>query len=468
MKNKRVVSIGAFFALLFAFVACSFESSDSGVVSWLSDHGMPGSYKVQTLSINDVKVASAEAFLDTFPTAADSRTILGKVSNISHDVVFDLAFNMDSNFVQKLNSSDTAGAFLALFWLKAFYENENFPKDSLPYEEDLDVKLSWKLDFGDNKKFLDSIAKIADSSWYESLQSWDDASSVDTTFKMSLAAGDTSIRFDMPSALVEDIKKASAYAHLQMRVSAPSASRGYRFYGDGSNYPPIFALFADSSTFISPTPFRMANIVNSQEECSDCPVLHGGVFDSLVVELDPEPIMKALAEFYGDEFPYTEGDSNDVRQNVILAQLTMARDDSKGANELGLPIQVVVGSFVDSASTVVRRMESYRLNKEVILEKGHQNLIFHDGDSLTVQLTLAARDFINKASDGRSMKFMMRMGYPFLQEKDTTYTNYLTEDGDSSYVFLNHFDYARYDFSKALESPMTLKLWLATKRGDEE
>ena len=103
----------------------------------------------------------------------------------------------------------------------------------------------------------------------------------------------------------------------------------------------------------------------------------------------------------------------------------MARDDSKGSNEFGYPIQVVVGSYVDSADGQIRRMENYRLNDDLILEEGHQNLIFHKGDSLSLQLTYGMRDFLNKASDGRSMKFIMRLGYPFLQEKDTTYSDYV-------------------------------------------
>ena len=161
----------------------------------------------------------------------------------------------------------------------------------------------------------------------------------------------------------------------------------------------------------------------------------------------------------------------------------MARDDSKGSNEFGYPIQVVVGSYVDSADGQIRRMENYRLNDDLILEEGHQNLIFHKGDSLSLQLTYGMRDFLNKASDGRSMKFIMRLGYPFLQEKDTTYSDYVktwkdtikTAKGDSIVsrkdtvsLFFSYLDYARYDFTESFEKPMTLKLWLASKRGDEE
>jgi hypothetical protein len=78
------------------------------------------------------------------------------------------------------------------------------------------------------------------------------------------------------------------------------------------------------------------------------------------------------------------------------------------------------------------------------------------------------RDFVNKAGDGRSMKFIMRLGYPFLQEKDTTYSDYRTVEGDTVRLYFSYFDYARYDFSTSMENPMSLKLWLASKRGDEE
>lgn len=472
-KNRNGFIVGpAFLAIILLLVAflttsCIFESDDNGLESWLSTQGMPSSYKMQTLSIENIKPVSAEAFLDTFPKSADARAVLGHRSNLTHDLVMDFAFSPKSSFIKTFKDSDTSGSFLVLFWQRDFYKMKQFPKDSLPLKDELTVNVSWILETSKNSNFIDSLMDVEDSTWYESLTKWEPDASADTTLKIKMAKGDTSIRMEMPSALVEAFKKIKGSAHLQLRLSAPEAAREYRFNGDATSYPPILAIFADSTTYISPNPFRMANIVKNEEDCSDCPILHGGVFDSLVIELPPEPILDALSEFYGDEFPFTKGDGNDVRQTVILAELKMLRDDSKGCNELGQPIQVVVGSYVDSADTQVRRMENYRLNNEVILENGHQNLVFHDGDSLTVQLTAGLRDFVNRASDGRNMKFIMRMGYPFLQERDTAYTNYRTDAGDTSFVFLNYFDYARYDFSTSMENPMTLKLWLASKRGDE-
>ena len=148
--------------------------------------------------------------------------------------------------------------------------------------------------------------------------------------------------------------------------------------------------------------------------------------------------------------------------------MTFSRDDeSQGFSELGRPIQVVVGSFMDSATTTFRKMEEYKLNKKLITKEGHPNMVFHEGDSLTLQVTYGMREFINKASDGRTFKMMMRLGYPVLQEKDDAYKNYITSKGDTSYVFLSQFDYARYDFTESMKKPATLKLWLASKRGND-
>ena len=483
-----------------ALTSCLFDSDDNGLESWLSDRGLPNSYQVQTLTIDNIKPTSVEVNFDMRPKSADANAVLGHVSNLTHDLVFDLAYS-DTSFMKKMSKSDTAGAFLVLSWLKPFYNAKQYPSDSLPFDDELEVTVSWKLETNSKdsyKSYLNKITKIADSTWYKDLTKWKSDGSADTVVNLKRVKNDTTsgIRLDLPSALVKELKKVKGSAHLQLRLSAPNAPRLYRFYGDGSSsYSPSLVLYSDSTTYMNPTPqpFRMANIVINEEECPECAILHGGgVFDSLVVELPSEPILEALSEFYGDEFPFTKGDSNDVRQTVIHAQVTMARDDSKGYNELGLPIQIVAGSYVDSADMRYldtadlryRRMERYRLDTAVILSDGHQNLVFHDGDSLTLQLSYGFRDFLNKASDGRSLKFSMRIGWPFLQEKMIVYkdtivskkTKVVSANGDTTYKtkndtlykYFSYFDYARYDFSTAMENPMTVKLWLASKREDEK
>ena len=170
MKNKKIVLLGLVAFMAFALTACIFESDEDGLSNWLSDQGMPSSYKVQTLNIPDLSIASAEVFLDTFPTSADYQAVLGHTASLSHDLVLDIAFMPDSGFMKSLSESDTAGAYLSLFWLRPLYTSENYPSDSLPVEEDLKLNLSWKLDMGSGKKFLDSISKVADTTWYRSLE----------------------------------------------------------------------------------------------------------------------------------------------------------------------------------------------------------------------------------------------------------------------------------------------------------
>lgn len=467
MKNRKNWILGGLLAGLAVFLtSCLFESDDSGMNSWLSDHGMPSSYKVQVLSIEGLSPVSSEVFLDTTARSAGSYAVLGKQANLVHDIVFDFAF-VDKEFFSDLKKSDSAASFVALYPMLKFYKNKYFPKDSLPLKDKLDLSVSWILHKGADEDFVDSIGQIKDSVWYDDLNRWEPDAVADTTYSISIGVKDSILRLDMPGLFVEKLKKVGPACRLQLRMSAPKASRIYRFYGANTEFAPIWRIRTLSDKeYKSMYPFRMAGLVSS-EESEESLALHGGVFDSLVVEYPSGDIMKALSEFYGDEFPYVVGDSNDVRQSVVFAQMTFARDDAQGSRELNKPIQVVVGSYVDSADTQVRRMENYRLNKDVILKDGHQNLVFHDGDSLTLQVTMGMRNFINKASDGRTFKMMMRMGYPFLQEKDTAYTNYRTEKGDTSFTFLPYFDYARYDFATSMNKPATLKLWLATKRGDE-
>ena len=453
--------------LAFALSACIFDSDETVMAGWVSDQGIPSGYKVQTLSIGELTPVSSEVFLDSAPKLANDRAVLGNAANISHDLVFDIAF-YDSVFFADLKKSDSAFAYLALYILKPFYTAKAFPDDSLPLKEKLDLKISWKMDKGPSESFVDSIGEISDSLWLARLAKWKPDSSADTTVSVSISAKDSLVKIALPSGFLSAMKKLSRACHLQLRLSAPEASRAYRFYGPESNYYPKFWVTIPKEKSVSSfDPFRLAHIVSSKETCTDCAVLHGGIYDSLVLEYDGAPIMKALSDFYGDEFPYTEGDGDDVRQTVVLAQMTFARDDSQGSGELGLPIQVVVGSYVDSVGESIRKMEAYRLNKSLINSKGHPNMIFYDGDSLTLQVTYGLRDFINRARDGRTFKMMMRLGYPVLQPKDSSYSDHLVSSKDTSYVFFSHFDHARYDFNSAMKKPSTLKLWLANKRGDE-
>ncbi len=489
MKKKNFWFLSFFAAITLVLSACIFESDDDGLETWLSDRGMPSNYLVQTLEIKDLKPASAKVFMDTMADMARANAVFGHVSNLTHDLVFDFVFDepKDTTFLPLFKSSDSAKVVLVLYWQKDFYKSMWFPKNDLPYSEKLDISVSWKFENSSRSKFVDSILDVTDSAWREELAEWNPAKSADTVFKMKVKAGDTAISMPLPSALVDDLKKIKKGNHLQLRISAPGATHEYRFWGSDMDDAPYLALSANAKETVTMNPMRIAHLVKNEEDCADCLVLHGGVLDSLVVEVPPEPVLEALSEFYGDEFPY---DGKDVRQTVIHAQITMFRDDSKGSNELGWPIQVISSSYLDSAEMIYTadedlrycHLEGYHLDSLGILKSGHPNLVFRKGDSLTLQLTYGLRDFINNASDGRNIKFMVRLGKPFLQEWDPDYENYIASDADTLFnsrgnpvyvakgdTVTKYFsiDYARYDFTSAMENPLTLKLWLASKRGDE-
>ena len=477
MKKKNIALMSFLAVWAIALTACLFESDDSALSSWLGDQGLPDSYKVQTLTIDGLTPVSAKAYQGNTVYSAYDRSVFGAQAGLTHDLVFDIAFK-DSAFLDSFSTADSAAAFIAFYVLKPFYLSDEFPTDSLPYEETLDLKVEWILDKGKGKNFVDSIGEISLSSWMEDLKEWKAGNSADTTIEISIDSKSALkklkdaplLRIDLPSALVEEMKSLESSCRLQLRLSAPEAKRIYRFYGtsDISYWPLLRMRTVSDSTFKDFTPFRISNVVTYNDTCDDCLLLHGGVLDSIVVEYPSDKILEALSDFYGDAFPFDEGDGNDVRQAVVLAQLNYARDDSEGFSELGLPVQVVVGSYLDSLGEEIRRMESYKPNRKEIVETGHRNMVFFEGDSLSLQVTYGMRDLINQAKDGRNFKMMVRLGWPVLQAKDSAYVDYITSDGDSSYVFFSHFDYARYDFSTTFSQPASLKLWLATKRGGEE
>jgi hypothetical protein len=484
------------FPLLAMFLtSCLFDADDDGLSSWLSDQGMPSSYKVQTVSINDLKPVSAEVFVDTLPKNARTRGVLGTVSGMTHDVVVD--FGVDSAFLARLKSAKSAKAFLKLQLVDSYYLSEFLPSGILPIEEEVKFDVSWIISEKLNKNGFNGIASIKDSVWFHDLESWEPQKSDETSLSVSMDKKDTVLNgkkqtilvdsilnIEMPESLVNDLGKNPGNRRLQLRLSAPEASHVYRFYGPSSTVPPRFRLELDNENgdYVDYKAVHAATISSNREECSDCLVLHSGIYDSLVVEFPSKPIMKALSDFYGDEFPYS-GEGDDVRQAVVMAQVTFYKDDSKGAQELEYPILVAAGSYQDSAGVSVRRMENYKMDKQRILESGHPNMVFHEGDSISLQVTAGMRDFINRAQDGRTFKMMMRLDHSVLLDKDTVFSERASvggdtlmlangdtveiDNGETIFVTFPYFDYARYDFTSIKNKPATLKLWLASKRGEE-
>jgi hypothetical protein len=483
------VSVKKFKFLIFAVLpmlllaSCIFDSEGDSLVAWLDSQGLPSNYLVQTVEIDGLELSSYQVGFDSTPRLQYYQGVVGAVNGMQHDWVLDFGFR-DKSFFAKY-SADSAeeyrSAFIALYPDSGFYAQAGYKSDSLPIKESMTFHFSWIIETGKGSSFVDSIGDIKDSVWTASLRSvLGKAKSADTTYELKISALDSALRIDLPSAFYQDLAKVTEAARVQLRISAPEAKRVYRFYGPSADVVPFLRVKAYTQTTVvdgdtttkdvykNIWPFRSAVVSSYLDECSDCIVLHGGVLESLMVEIPSEKILNALSDFYGDEFPYTEGDSNDVRQTVVLAELKMGRSSSKEGSELGFPVQVVAASFVDSNGVDMQLAESYKLNRQLIQEDGHPYLVFMDGDTLGIQLTQGMRSFINRAGKGAKMRFVLRMGYSMLAPYDTLYYDHVNDDGDSVYIFMDYPTYSRYDFSDYISQPMNMKIWLATKRGDDE
>lgn len=468
MKKKTFI----LFPLLAMFLSsCLFDTDDDGLSSWLSDQGMPSSYKVQMVTVNDLKPTSAELFKDSLPRSAGVFGTFGASAGMVHDAVFDFA--VDSAFLADLKAADSAKSYLSLYLFDAVYWSKVLPSTVLPIEDEVNVNISWTLSEKLTDAELNALETVVDSEWIDGLKSWKTKKTADTTVSVSITKKDSVLVLDLPSAFIDDVRKNSGNRRLQLRVSAPEAPHAYRFYGPSVGLlvsPILYMVEMEKDSYRGYRSLRAATLISNREECSDCLVLHGGVKDSLLVEFPSKPIMKALSDFYGDEFPY---DAEDVRQSVVMAQVTFYRDDSKGSNELDMPIAVEAFTYTGDKDSLVCSRDNYsKYNDSLIAEKGHPNLVFHDGDSLTLQVTTGMRDFINRASDGRSFKMKMVLDRSLVLDKDEYFygsnSYYVNSKGDSVRVFFPYPDYARYDFSSIKNTSTTLKLWLASKRGEEK
>ena len=97
------------------------------------------------------------------------------------------------------------------------------------------------------------------------------------------------------------------------------------------------------------------------------------------------------------------------------------------------------------------------------------NLRFIVGEAADGYGITYSREFPQCAFDFSKFNAMsMMFDLPILLENETTYANrYTNSKGDTTYVAFPYSDVSRYDFSSIKDKPARLKLWLASKRGEE-
>ena len=107
MNKKKII---LFPLLAFLLSSCLFDTDDDGLSNWLSDQGMPSNYKVQTVTVSDLKPVSAEVLQNTDPVDAWGQGFFGASFGMTHDIVFDFA--LDSAFLARAKSADSSRCFV--------------------------------------------------------------------------------------------------------------------------------------------------------------------------------------------------------------------------------------------------------------------------------------------------------------------------------------------------------------------
>ena len=177
MKKKKFI-LFPFLALFLS--SCLFDTDDDGLSSWLSDQGMPSSYKVQTVTVKDLSPVSAEVSRDTLPETGWYRGMLGAVPGMTFDVAYDFA--LDSAFLDTLGSADSVRSYVHLKLLTSYYGATALPSNYFPIEEEMKLKVSWIISGKLSKKEFNDVGSISDSVWFEELESWKPQKKADFCF----------------------------------------------------------------------------------------------------------------------------------------------------------------------------------------------------------------------------------------------------------------------------------------------
>jgi hypothetical protein len=220
---------------MLALVACLFDSSD---VLW-SPLDVSVFHRIKKWSRLPLMPHLFARWVYSTPRKQLYQGVLGNVSGMNHELVFDFCFR-DASFFSKFQNADSGAAFLALYLDSAFYAEAGVA-DSLPIGENLEINYTWILQKGAGADFLDSVGDIKDSIWLRELRGWKNVSSADTIYKVKVNDLDSAIRrfAGFAGEVLMTIKDG---ARLQLRLSAPNSKRLYRIYGPSASATPFMRM----------------------------------------------------------------------------------------------------------------------------------------------------------------------------------------------------------------------------------
>lgn len=459
-----------------------FFNDEADATPWFDSNKVPLLTDVASLVIDDMVPFGVQTGLDSTPTNADSLGVLGFTNGIQQDLFLQIA-SSDTSALSFVRTADSSSASLRLTLDSNFYSSYN--KTSFPVEDSIVASFAWKLTSDLSSDQIKEILSMAGSEWRDSMLSvvrtGKDWQTADTTTVLKLAKKNSYMELPLPAKFLENLQSAHGKFHVDLRISLQNASGIYRIFGPAV-YASLPRLILKGRTAqdtavriysgLSDTTdvwMRMAQSAIITETASSDVILHGGVNESLMVNIPTEAIWKALQK---NRLP-NQTDSIFNENMVLLAILDLPTTPDTLGSELGLSVPVLSYAYLDSITlaaaglTNTRITESRRIDTTDIQKNGRANLAFYtERDTVEIQITQAMRHWLQVGRfDKAKLQIGLRLNWqPLWAPKDYHSVDY-TNDADSTVeVYANHFAYTRWNLGAEQALRARLRVWLAEQR----
>ena len=491
LHQKRLLLLGLILSSL-GVLSCVFsDSGDSS--SWFKANGVPSTTRVVALSLDSVAPVSARTGLDSLPYQAQTTGSLGQTNGTRQELFLTMMVT-DTVAHKWLDSVSGSWSALQLALDSGFYA-AGYTGHALPLTDEVVARFSWKIMSDMTITQKDSVLNTLDSNWWKVLREqvrgnvqWDTASA---SYSLNLTTVKAPIRLRFPEALQTALQGASGMFHLQLRVTLQSASRVYRVNGPNSHLDvtpqllfvrPIvdttganpdstktYVALADSTL----SKVRMAQVGFITETCSDCLVLHGGMRESLLVEIPGPLVWEALKQKLGDSLLQHPGqtDSLYLDQFVLMASIDIPSDTGSTGSEMGYPVPVLAYSPLaaqpQSGTLAAVVTETRIIDTAEVLATGHSNLLYYPAhDTLQIQVTQGFRHWLEAARMGTPLRTSLRLGRPMVSPKEYHSTDYTTINGTDTtnvQIYSKYPSHSRWNLGSPESLRFRVRLWLTER-----
>lgn len=454
-------------ALSLTFSGCLFDTK-TDESTYLGKSGFTQNFNVLQKSWVDYPVVSAEIGHNDLPFSATNAGALGELLNSRQELFLRLA-SQDTSFSAWAAQDTSADWFLVLHPDTSFYNY--FPAGKkFPVSDTVLVRYTWNFYGGMKDAGWDSLNGVSDSVWYEEMGALSQNAEAHDSLWHVIALDSLldSMLIPLPKTLAQSISaQKEDFWYLDLNISLGESQQIYRVGGPAGNmrWPMIQAnrvvdgalksrCLADS--LITE---RMAQGGYRDEEDPSRLVLHGGMRESLLVELPTE----AIAQWLRSQSNYLSGqdeDSLNVEQFVLMAQIRFPSDTSDENNEVGIPVAVVISGLIDTIAKAGVEgnllVESTVPDTSDIKKNGLMNLLYYQRDSVTFQMTETMRHYVQSMDYGSRLRFALRLGRPVWKPHETAYA-------DS--IYASYSSYSRWDLGHKDSLRLNVHLWIADVGG---